>query len=243
MAKNAPAPAPKQRWYKTLWQAYSVTARTDKKLPWIMGALILGPIVIGVVAGFLMGGLASKIYGPLTGLMIGAVVALYVLTKRFEKQMFQQMDGVMGGSLAVAQSITRNWKFADEPIAVDAKSRSVVFQGVGNGGVVLLAEGGRAARRQVDQTVSRLGKLVPGVPVSPIYVGHGEGEVALKNLSKAVRATKRANFGWGLRAGLTSSDAETVRARLRALGGPQMPVPKGMDPSKARADRKAMRGR
>jgi len=27
------------------------------------------------------------------------------------------------------------------------------------------------------------------------------------------------------------------------MGGPQMAVPKGIDPTKARADRKAMRGR
>jgi len=242
MAKQAP-PAPKQRWYKTLWQAYTVTARTDKALPWILGSIILVPLAVGIITGVLSDGLASKIYGPLIGLMTGAVTSLYVLTKRFEKQMFKQMDGVMGGSLAVAQSITKGWQFAEEPIAVDQKTRSVVFQGVGNGGVVLIAEGGNAARRPVTQTVARLGKLVPGVPVTPIYVGHGDGEVPLKNLTKVVRATKTKQFGRGLRKGLSSADAETVRARLRAMGGPQLGVPKGIDPTKARADRKAMRGR
>lgn len=242
MAKQAP-PAPKQRWYKTLWQAYTVTARTDKALPWILGSIIVVPLAVGIVTGVLSDGLASKIYGPLIGLMTGAVVSLYVLTKRFEKQMFKQMDGVMGGSLAVAQSITKGWKFAEEPIAVDQKTRSVVFQGVGSGGVVLIAEGGNAARRPVTQTVARLGKLVPGVPVTPIYVGHGDGEVPLKRLTKVIRATKTKQFGRGLRKGLSSADAETVRARLRAMGGPQLGVPKGIDPTKARADRKAMRGR
>jgi len=242
MAKTPP-PAPKQRWYKTLWQAYTVTARTDKALPWILGSIIVVPLVAGILVGVLSSGIAAKIYGPLIGIMTGAVVALYVLTKRFEKQMFQQMDGVMGGSLAVAQSVTRNWQFAEEPIAVDQKTRSVVFQGVGNGGVVLLAEGGKAARRPVTQTIARLNKLVPGVPVTPIYVGHGEGEVPLKRLTKEIKATKTKQFGRGLRAGLSGADAETVRARLRAMGGPQMAVPKGIDPTKARADRKAMRGR
>ncbi len=242
MAKQAP-PAPKQRWYKTLWQAYTVTARTDKPLPWILGSIILVPLAAGIIWGVLSDGLAGKIYGPMVGLMTGAVVALYVLTKRFEKQMFQQMDGVMGGSLAVAQSITKGWQFSEEPIAVDQKTRSVVFQGVGNGGVVLIAEGGNAARRPVTQTVARLGKLVPGVPVTPIYVGHGDGEVPLKRLTKEIRAAKTKQFGRGLRKGLSSADAATVRARLRAMGGPQMAVPKGIDPTKARADRKAMRGR
>ncbi|MBC7297667.1 MAG: DUF4191 family protein [Demequina sp.] len=242
MAKQA-SPAPKQRWYKTLWQAYTVTAKTDKALPWILGSILVVPLAVGIIAGVVTDGLAATIYGPLIGLMVGAVASLYVLTKRFEKQMFQQMDGVMGGSLAVAQSITKGWQFAEEPIAVDQKTRSVIFQGVGNGGVVLLAEGGNSARRQVAQTVSRLGKLVPGVPVTPIYVGHGKDEVELKHLTKQIKATKTKQFGRGLRKGLSSADAETVRARLRAMGGPQMAVPKGIDPTKARADRKAMRGR
>jgi hypothetical protein len=242
MAKQAP-PAPKQRWYKVLWQAYSVTAKTDKKLPWILGSIIVLPLAVGIGMAFLTDGLAAKIYGPLTGLMVGAVASLYVLTKRFEKQMFQQMDGVMGGSLAVAQSVTRNWQFAEEPIAVDQKTRAVVFQGVGNGGVVLLAEGGQSAKRQVTQTVARLGKLVPGVPVTPIYVGHDEGQVPLKRLTKEIKGVKTKQFGRGLRKGLSAADAETVRARLRAMGGPQLAVPKGIDPTKARADRKAMRGR
>ena len=242
MAKKS-SPAPKQRWYKTLWQAYSVTAKTDKKLPWILGSIVVVPLAVGIVAGVMTDGLAATIYSPLIALLLGAVVALYVLTRRFEKQMFQQMEGVLGGSLAVAQSITRGWQFAEEPIAVDQKTRSVVFQGVGNGGVVLLAEGGNAARRPVTQTVARLAKLVPGVPVTPIYVGHGEGEVPLKRLTKEIKATKTKRFGRGLRKGLSSADAQTVRARLRAMGGPQLAVPKGMDPTKARADRKAMRGR
>lgn len=238
-----PPPAPKQRWYKTLWQAYSVTARTDKKLPWILGALLLVPLLAGILFAVLSTGVAIKIYAPLTGLMTGVILALYVLTRRFEKQMFAQMDGTLGGSLAVAQSMRRGWQFSDEPVAVDAKSKAVVFQGVGDGGIVLLAEGGRTAKRTVDTTAARLHKLAPGVPVTPIYVGNGENEVPLKHLTKAVKATKTKNFGRGLRKGLSAADQQTVRARLRALGGPQMPIPKGIDPNRARADRKGLRGR
>lgn len=238
-----PPPAPKQRWYKTLWQAYSVTARTDKKLPWILGVLLAVPLGAGIVIAFMSSGLGAKIYAPLTGLMIGLVVALFVLTRRFEKQMFAQMDGTLGGSLAVAQSMRRGWQFSDEPVAVDAKSRAVVFQGVGDGGIVLLAEGGRNAKRAVDTAATRLHKLAPGVPVTSIYVGKGENEVPLRQLNKAIKATTTKNFGRGLRKGLSAGDQQSVRARLRALGGPQIPIPKGIDPNRARADRKGLRGR
>ncbi len=238
-----PPPAPKQRWYKTLWQAYAVTARTDKKLPWILGALIAVPLVVGIVFAFTSSGLGTKIYAPLTGLMTGAVLALFVLTRRFEKQMFKQMDGTLGGSLAIAQSMRRGWQFTDEPVAVDPKSRAVVFQGVGDGGIVLIAEGGRTAKRAVDTTTTRLHKLAPGVPVTSIYVGKGDNEVPLRHLTKTIKATRTKNFGRGLRKGLSAGDQQAVRARLRALGGPQIPIPKGIDPNRARADRKGLRGR
>lgn len=241
MAKQPPAP--KTRWYKTLWQAYKVTARTDKALPWVLGVAVGVPLIAGIVLAFVLEGYFAKIIAPVFGIMVGVIVGLLLLTRRFERQMFAQMDGQLGGSLAVAQSIRQGWQFADDPIAVDARSKAVVFQGVGKGGVVLLAEGGRAAKRTVDQTTSRLGKLVPGVPVTAIYVGHGDGEVELKNLTKAIRGTTRKQFGRGLTKGLSAGDQEAVRSRLRALGGPQMPIPKGVDPTKARADRKAMRGR
>jgi len=238
-----PPPAPKQRWYKTLWQAYSVTARTDKKLPWILGTLLAVPLGAGIAIAVMSSGLGTKIYAPLTGLMTGLVVALFVLTRRFEKQMYAQMEGTLGGSLAIAQSMRRGWQFSDEPVAVDAKTKAVVFQGVGDGGIVLLAEGGRNAKRSVDATATRLHKLAPGVPVTPVYVGNGEHQVPLKRITKAIKATKAKNFGRGLRAGLSAADQQAVRARLRALGGPQIPIPKGIDPNRARADRKGLRGR
>ncbi len=238
-----PPPPPKQRWYKTLWQAYAVTARTDKKLPWILGALFFVPLATGIVFAVISSGLGTKIYAPLTGLMTGIVLALFVLTRRFEKQMFAQMEGTLGGSLAIAQSMRRGWQFSDEPVAVDARSKAVVFQGVGDGGIVLLAEGGRAAKRIVDTAASRFHKLAPGVPVTPIYVGRGENEVPLKGLNKAIKATKTKNFGRGPRKGMSAGDQQAVRARLRALGGPQIPIPKGIDPNRARADRKGLRGR
>ncbi len=242
MANQAPA-ATRPRWYSAVWQAYKVTARFDKSLPWVTAAALAVPTLLGVLVGYLLGGYFGWILGPLTGLMVGVLLAVLWLTRRFESTMFKQMEGQMGGSLAVAQSIRTGWQFADEPIAVDAKTRAVVFQGVGNGGVVLLAEGGRAAKRTIDTTTTRLHKLVPGVPVTAIYVGKGQGETEFKDLTKAIRGTRRQHFGRGLTRGLSAADQDAVRARLRALGGPQLPIPKGIDPTRARADRKSLRGR
>jgi hypothetical protein len=46
-----------------------------------------------------------------------------------------------------------------------------------------------------------------------------------------------------MRPELSKAEVDAVNKRLKALGGVKMPVPKGMDPTRARPDRKAMRGR
>ena len=42
---------------------------------------------------------------------------------------------------------------------------------------------------------------------------------------------------------LTKQEVQAVDKRLAALGSAKMPIPKGIDPYRARPDRKAMRGR
>jgi hypothetical protein len=174
------------------------------------------------------------IYCVIFGLMFGILAGLFTLTRRFEKNAYARMDGVVGGSLAVAQAIRNGWAFEESPEAVDNKGRAVVFRGVGKTGVVLLAEGGGAARRLVDTATKRINKLVPGVPVRVIYVGKGQGEVELTKLNKAIRKGKTV---------LSRGERDKITARLHAMGGAKLPVPKGVDPMRARPDRKALRGK
>ena len=232
MAKNDPAPK-KQRWYKLIAQAYTSTAPHDKRLLPYMLLAVLGPIAVGVAAGLAFGSTIALIYCIIFGLSIGLLAGLFTLTRRFERTAYSQMEGVVGGSLAVAQSIRNGWSFEDTPDAVDTKGKGVVFRGVGKGGIVLIAEGGGAAHRLVDTSTKRLNKLVPGVPVRAIYVGKGQGEVPLTKLTREIRKGKTV---------LTRGERDTVTARLRAIGGAKLPVPKGIDPTRARPDRKGMRG-
>lgn len=231
MAKQ---PEKKPRWYKLVAQAYKATAPLDK---WLLPLMIGIPVVVigaAVGIGLLIGNVAALIYAIIFGIMTAALASLFTLTKRFEKKAFERMEGQVGASVSIAQSIRTGWKFEEEPISIDPRGKSVVFQGVGKSGVMLLAEGGSAARKQVDAAKRRITKLVPGVPINVIYVGTGEGQVPLKRLTAAIRKPKKA---------LRKSEREAVASRLRAIGGQKLPVPKGVDPLRARPDRKGMRGR
>ncbi|PKQ26525.1 MAG: DUF4191 domain-containing protein [Actinobacteria bacterium HGW-Actinobacteria-4] len=231
MAKNEPEKKP--RWYKLIAQAYKVTAQHDKwLLPSILGAVL---VVLGaaVAVGLIIGNTAALVYSIIFGVMFASLAGLFTLTRRFEKNAFARMEGSLGGSISVAQTIRRGWAFDDDPISVDPRGKSVVFQGVGKAGVMLLAEGGSAAKKQVDALHKRISKLVPGVPIIALYVGTGANEVPLRHLVKTIRKHKKK---------LSKREREAVHARLRAIGGQRLPVPKGIDPMRARPNRKAMRG-
>lgn len=231
MAKQ---PEKKPRWYKLVAQAYKSTAPYDK---WLLPLLILIPLgVIGIAVGvgLFMDSIAVLIYAIIFAILASALADMYLLTRRFEKVAFKRMEGQIGASVSIAQSIRRGWKFEDEPVSIDPRGKALVFQGVGKAGVMLLAEGGSAAHKQVTSAKRRLSKLVPGIPIHVIHVGTGEGQVPLNKLVKAINKPKKA---------LNKSQREQVAARLRAIGGQRLPVPKGVDPMRARPDRKAMRGR
>ena len=231
MAKETPK---KTRWYKLIGQAYAQTASHDKLLlPYIVLAVV-GPILIGVLIGMLIGGAVAIVYSSIFGLLTGVLAGLFTLTRRFEKNAYARMEGVIGGSLAVAQSIRNGWSFEEAPEAVDNKGRAVVFRGVGKTGIVLLAEGGGAAHRLVDTSTKRFNKLVPGVPVRAIYVGKEQGQVPMTKLSKEIRKGKTV---------LSRGERDAVAKRLRAIGGAKLPVPKGVDPMRARPDRNALKGK
>jgi hypothetical protein len=232
MAKNDPAPK-KTRWYKLIGQAYKQTAPHDRLLLPIIIASVVGPIAIGVAVGLALGGI-WMIYSIMFGVATGVLLGLFMLTRRFEKTAFRQMEGVVGGSLAVAQSIRNGWEFDENPQAVDTKGRGVVFRGVGKGGIILLAEGGGPAHRLVDDSTKRLNKIVPGVPIRAIYVGKGPNEVPMAKIVREIKKGKTV---------LSRGERSAVSARLRAIGGAKLPVPKGVDPMRARPDRKALKGR
>ncbi|MDE0572934.1 DUF4191 domain-containing protein [Demequina sp. B12] len=231
MAKE-PEKKPKMR--HLIKQAYTSTAPDDK---WLLPLLILIPlgiIGVGLAIGLISGSTWVLVYSLILAIPLALLAGMYTLTRRFERNAYIRMEGQPGAAVAIAQSIRRGWLFQEQPMSVDPRGKGIVFYGVGKGGVVLLAEGGNSAKKQVEAATRRITKLVPGVPVDAIYVGPNEGQVPLKKLNSTIKKRKKA---------LNKHQREQVIGRLRAIGGQKLPVPKGVDPMRARPDRKAMRGR
>ena len=120
-------------------------------------------------------------------------------------------------------------------VGIDPRNRDLVFRAIGRPGVVLVTEGptGRA-RKLAEKERRRVGPRVRNVPIHIIAAGPREDQVPLNQVSKHVRKLENK---------LTKQEVSAVHQRLSTLRSDQLPIPKGVDPMRARPDHKALRGR
>ncbi len=234
-----PAPKkPRLARFRQIGAAFTQARALDRAVVWWMLAafvLVLGVfVVLGVV-------LDRPVYLTVIGLPLAVLAAGFVMVRRTERAAYGQLEGQVGGGGAALGALRRGWFHEQQPVAVEAtrpgdlQSAAMVFRAVGRPGVVLVLEGPAArAQRLADKERKRVSRVLPNVPVTLVRVGTGEGEVPVRKLvSKLSR----------MRPSLTKTEVLAVNRRLRALGTTPVPVPKGVDPMRARPDRKGMRGR
>jgi Domain of unknown function (DUF4191) len=231
---SAEATPKKQRWYKQLWQVFQMTRESDPAITWILLGIFLGIIAIGVVVGL---ALSALIFWLLLSIPFAALAAMFVLSRRVEKAAFSQIEGKTGATVAALRSIRSGWTFPEEPAAFDPKTQDLVFRGVGRAGVVLVGEGpAPRINKLLEAERKRTARVVGGAPVTLLQMGNGEGQIPLRKLPRAVQRLKGEKR-------LTKAEVAEVNKRLTALGGAKLPMPKGVDPTRARPDHKGMRGR
>jgi hypothetical protein len=125
----------------------------------------------------------------------------------------------MGAGASVLMAIRKGW--TTTPAVAVNRQQDMVHRSVGRAGIVLTGEGGFAVRQMVQDEKRKAERFAPGVPIIEILVGDGEGQVPLRKLQK--RVTK-------LPKKLSAHQMREVRARLKAVGGMSMPIPKGPMP-------------
>lgn len=234
-ADDAPTKKPKKRrWYHNFIDAYKLVAQHEKWVPWAMLGAFVGAIALGALLGGLAGG--HSIYGGVLGFFTGLLAATIILSWRVRKVSYKQIEDQPGASIAVLDQIKRGWNIEQEPVQINPRTQDLVFRMVGRPGVVLVSEGPshRVAKLLADEKKRVQRVLPPNVPITFIETGHGEGQVPLEKLERRLRSFKKS---------LTAQEVTAVSQRLRSLGTMRLPIPKGIDPTRARPDRKGMRGR
>jgi hypothetical protein len=199
-------------------------------------------VLVGI--GFLLGGL-WRWYLVIIAIPSALLAAVFVMNRRGNKAMYGALEGQTGAAGAALQSMgKRGWYAATEPVAVDANRASkasdlsgaaMVFRALGRPGIVLIGEGPKQrVLKLLKAEEKKVTRVAPGVPVHLWVVGNGDDEVKVSKISSKLTR---------MRPVLTKEEASVVNKRLKSLGGLRTGVPAGMDPTRARVDRKAMKGK
>ena len=101
------------------------------------------------------------------------------------------------------------------------KSQDMVHRASSKAGIILIGEGGFAVRSLLQDERRKMERFVPGVPITEVMVGNSAGQVSLKKLQKHVKKLPKK---------LNTAQLREVRARLKAVGGLNIPLPKGPMP-------------
>ncbi len=211
-------------------QAYQLTREVDPSVTWWMLGVAIPVLAIGITLGVLTG---HPIYYTLLSIPVAILAAMFVLVRKTDKAMYKRLEGQPGAAGATLRLLRRSWIYEEEPIAVDPRTYDSVFRTVGRAGVVLVGDG----------PPHRIGKLlaaeerkhrryVSNAPIILVMAGDGEGQVPLNKLARHIMKLKPA---------LTKDEVAHVNARVRSMPGLRAPMPKGIDPTRMRPNRRAMR--
>lgn len=232
MARTSAQKPPKEPGrMKQMWQVFQMTRRMDRFAVWVMLASFFGPIAAGVLISVFItpGDVLSSILWNVTGVLLGVLLTLIVLGRRAERVAYRQISGQPGAVGAVLKSsLRRAWQASEMPITVSPKTQDAVYRAIGKPGVVIIGEGPQSrTRRMMEDERRHVSRIVPNVPVHFIFVGPDAESVKLENLSRTLNKLKRS---------ITKAEVFAVSNRVTSLNkAGNLPIPKGMDPMKARA--------
>ncbi|MEL5989936.1 DUF4191 family protein [Microbacterium phosphatis] len=233
MAARTPEAEKRPGFFSQIRSLFTFTREVYPWLGWLVGGIVVLGIALGVLLGLLLQpDVLGIVLWSIAGLMIGLVAAMMTMTRLSTTAMYQKLDGMPGATGHVLSSMLgRNWRATEMPVGVNPKTQEAVYRAVGRGGIVIVGEGsrGRLTRLMRDEKM-KAARVAAGVPVTELYVGHGTDEVAIADLARTIKklpkAIDRATMG------AVVQRIESVSQSLASL-----PIPKGIDPTKARAPR------
>ncbi|MEY2597090.1 MAG: hypothetical protein RL182_173 [Actinomycetota bacterium] len=201
-------------------EAYKVT---KKEKPWI-GAAMAFTFVAIVSIGVLIGSLNNRpIYAAFITLPLALLGAMFLFSFVANRAAYSSIEGVMGAGASVMMAIRRG--YTTTPMVAVNKQQDMVHRAVGRAGIVLVGEGSNGVRTMLAEETKKVERFVPGVPVTTLIVGDGDGRVAINKLQRTMKKLPKE---------LSNNQVREVRNRLKAVGGFNMPIPKGPMPKNLR---------
>lgn len=217
--------------FRQIVDVFKRTIELDRASLWWIIVGFAAPLLAGIALCFIFpGNVLGQILWVLLGLTFGVLIAMIVLGRRAEKAAYVSLAGRPGAVGAVLRvPLKRSFRGSEEPVAINPRSFTAVYRIVGAPGVVLIGEGNRTeAQHLLEAERKRVAKAAQNVPIHAIWVTNDEKATALKDVVKTLNKMKRT---------LSRSEIRVVHSRLAALTN-ALPIPKGIDPRKIRAQRR-----
>jgi hypothetical protein len=214
-AKEKKIKAPR---FQTFRDAYAVTKQVK---PWISIALIAVFLVtwaIGIGIGIAIG---QPVYLGFVFLPIALLAAMLLFTRQAGSAAYVSIEGQIGAGASVLMAIRKGW--TTTPAVAVSRNQDMVHRSVGRAGIVISGEGSDSVRQMMSDERKKAERFAPGVPVIEILIGNEENRTPIRKLQKQMRRLPKK---------LSAHQMREVRARLKAVGGMSMPIPKGPMPTR-----------
>ena len=202
--------------FQTFRDAYKVTKSVKSWIGIALVAIFVVVLVVGISLGFIFG---HPIYGGFVTIPLAALATMFFFTRVAGTAAYSSIEGQIGAGASVLMAIRKGW--TTTPAVAVNRQQDMVHRSVGRAGIVITGEGGFAVRQMMQDEKKKSERYAPGVPITEVYVGDGEGQVPLRKLQKHLAKLPKK---------LSAHQMREVRARLKAVGGMSMPIPKGPMP-------------
>lgn len=219
-AKGKPDPEDKPGRVAQVRAVWKMTREQDPKaIPLILGPA-LAALVVLVVVGILIG---QIVLFSIVAVLVALITGTSIFGRRATKTMYAQVEGRPGAAAAILQGMRGDWRVT--PAVGFTRNQELVHRVVGRPGVILVGEGTSAAaiKQLVIDQKRRVGRVAPDTPVYDVTIGDGDGQVPIRKLQQHIVKLPR---------NLKKSEVNGVEARMKALGGPNIPLPKGPMPTR-----------
>jgi len=227
--KNVEAPAKgdapkKQSQLAVVKDAYKLVKK-DSPLAVIWCLLVFALVLtFGVIIG---NNLGHPIYAGFITLPVAFLVAFFLFTRYANVAAYASIEGQIGAGASVLMSIRRG--FVTTPAVNVNRDQDMVHRVSGKAGIILVGEGGFGVKTLMQDERRKMERFLSGVPVTEVFVGDGKDQVSIRKLQKHLKKLPKK---------LNTVQLREVRARLRSVGGLNMPMPKGPLPTNQRIPRR-----
>jgi len=181
-------------------------------------------LTFGIIIG---NNLGHPIYAGFITLPVAFLAAFFLFTRYANTAAFASIQGQLGAGASVLMSIKRG--FVTTPAVNVNRDQDMVHRVSGKAGIILVGEGGFGVKSLMQDEKRKMERFLSGVPVTEVIVGENSGQVSIKKLHKHLKKLPKK---------LNTAQLREVRARLRSVGGLNLPMPKGPMPTNVRMPRR-----